>query len=274
MTVYAIGDIQGCVLPLEALLEKLDFDPNKDNLWLTGDLVNRGPHSLRTLRLVKELDTCVVAVLGNHDLHFLAVAEKIKPYHPQDTLKQFQKAPDRDELIAWLRQRPLVHSDEQLKAILVHAGVYPSWSRKQLIRYAREVECKIRGDEYQSFLQEMYGKHPIRWEDDLTGWSRIRFITNVLTRMRYCDAKGNLDFTHKGSPASQPQKLIPWYAHPDMKCQKWRIVFGHWSSLGYTQNNNIISLDSGCVWGNKLTAVRLDMDRTVLAGQVDCELMR
>ncbi len=274
MAVYAIGDIQGCALPFEALLEKLDFDPNEDKLWLTGDLVNRGPDSLRTLRLIKKLANSVVTVLGNHDLHFLAVTEKIKPYHAQDTLKKFQKAPDLEELTDWLRQQPLLHYDEQLKAILVHAGVYPGWCHQQLIRHARQVEGKIQGNEYREFLQQMYGKQPIRWEDDLKGWSRIRFITNTLTRMRYCDSKGNLNFTHKVAPGSQPKKLMPWYEHPAMKCKNWRIVFGHWSSLGYTQNDNIISLDSGCVWGGKLTAVRLDADsatsRALPVWQLDC----
>lgn len=274
MAIYAIGDIQGCACSFEALLEKLDFDPNKDKLWLTGDLVNRGPDSLRTLRLVKKLDNSIVTVLGNHDLHFLAVTEKIKRHRPRDTLQQFQKAADLEELITWLRQRPLVHYDKPLKAILVHAGVYPSWSRKQLIKYAGEVEDKIRGDEYRDFLTNMYGNSPVRWEDNLKGWSRIRFITNALTRMRYCDASRNLDFTHKGAPASQPGTLMPWYQHPDMKCKKWRIVFGHWSSLGYIQSNNIISLDSGCVWGGKLTAIRLDStpatSPTIPAWQQDC----
>ncbi len=274
MAVYAIGDIQGCVLPFEELLEKLDFDPNKDKLWLTGDLVNRGPDSLQTLRLVKSLSEnpskSVVTVLGNHDLHFLAVAERIRRNRSGDTLKQFRKAPDLEELIAWLRQRPLVHCDKKLKVILVHAGIYPGWNRKRLIQYAREVEHKIQGKKYLEFLKKMYGRQPVRWNDQLKGWNRIRFITNTLTRMRYGDAKGNLNFTQKGPPGSQPKKLMPWYEHPDMKCKKWRIVFGHWSALGYTQNNNIISLDSGCVWGGKLTAVRLDSNFIAPIWQLDC----
>lgn len=273
MAVYAIGDIQGCVLPFEELLEKLAFDPNEDKLWLTGDLVNRGPDSLQTLRLVKKLGASVVTVLGNHDLHFLAIAEKIRRNRTGDTLKQIRKAPDLDELIAWLRQQPLVHCDKKLKVILVHAGVYPGWSRKQLLQYARSVERKIQGKKYLKFLQKMYGRQPVGWNDQLKGWQRIRFITNALTRMRYCDARGNLNFTQKCAPGSQPKKLMPWYEHPNMKCKKWRIVFGHWSSLGYIQNNRVISLDSGCVWGGKLTAVRLDgMDASFVAPiwQLDC----
>ncbi|WP_424948033.1 symmetrical bis(5'-nucleosyl)-tetraphosphatase [Candidatus Spongiihabitans sp.] len=274
MAVYAIGDIQGCVLPFEELLDQLDFDPSKDKLWLTGDLVNRGPDSLQTLRLVKKLSEnpgkSVITVLGNHDLHFLAVAEKIRRSRPGDTFKQFRKAADLEELIAWLRQRPLVHCDKKLKVILAHAGVYPGWNRKQLIKYARKVETKIQGKKYREFLKKMYGRQSVGWSDNLKGWNRIRFITNALTRMRYCDARGKLNFTQKGAPGSQPKRLMPWYEHPDMKCKKWRIVFGHWSALGYTQNNNIISLDSGCVWGGKLTAARLDANFVAPVWQLDC----
>ncbi|WP_423911171.1 symmetrical bis(5'-nucleosyl)-tetraphosphatase [Candidatus Spongiihabitans sp.] len=164
-----------------------------------------------------------------------------------------------------------MHCDKKLKVILVHAGVYPGWNRKQLIQYARKVEIKIQGKKYPKFLKKMYGRQPIGWNGKLKGWNRIRFITNTLTRMRYCDARGNLNFTQKGAPGSQPKRLMPWYEHPDMKCKKWRIVFGHWSSLGYTQNNNIISLDSGCVWGGKLTAVRLDSNFVAPVWQLNCQ---
>lgn len=273
MAVYAIGDIHGCVLPFEALLEKIAFDPSVDKLLLTGDLVNRGPHSLQTLRLIKKLDKSVITVLGNHDLHFLAIAERVRRSRSGDTFKPFRKAADLEELIAWLRQQPLVHCDKQLKVILVHAGIYPGWSRQQLVQYAREVELKIQGEKYLKFLKKMYGKKPSGWEQDgkaLTGWERIRFITNALTRMRYCNAKGDLNFTQKGAPGSQSKKLMPWYTHPAMKCKKWRIVFGHWSALGYAQNDNVISLDSGCVWGGKLTAVRLDSTFVAPNWQIDC----
>ncbi len=273
MVDYAIGDIQGCVLPFEELLEKLEFNPQKDKIWLTGDLVNRGPDSLQTLRLVKKLGHSAVTVLGNHDLHFLAVAEKIRRNRPGDTLAQFRKAPDLEELVAWLRRQPLVYCDKRLKVIMVHAGMYPGWSRKQLIRYAREVEKTIQGDKYKDFLRQMYGKSPALWKENLKSWPRRRLITNSLTRIRFCNAKGRLNFTHKGPPGSQPKNLVPWYEHPDMKCKKWRIVFGHWSSLGYRQCKNIISLDSGCVWGGKLTAVRLDSNYIAPSWQLDCHSM-
>jgi len=274
MAVYAIGDVQGCLLPLEELLEKLEFDPDRDRIWLTGDIVNRGPDSLQTLRLVKKLGQSAVMVLGNHDLHFLAVAEKVRRHRPNDTLKQFKKAPDLNELTSWLRQQPLVHCDKKLKTIMVHAGIYPGWSRKKLVRYAREVEQTIRGKNYRTFLDRMYGRSPLRWKENLDKWDRTRFITNCLTRMRYCDARGKLNFTQKGPPGSQPEKLMPWYEHPDMKCKKWRVVFGHWSSLGYSQTGNIISLDSGCIWGGKLTAVRLDSNFIAPSWQLNCRTVK
>jgi bis(5'-nucleosyl)-tetraphosphatase (symmetrical) len=270
MAEYAIGDIQGCALPLEELLEKLHFEPGRDRIWLTGDLVNRGPDSLQTLRFVRKLGSSAITVLGNHDLHFLAIAEKIRRNRSGDTLKQIRKAPDLEELVNWLRQQPLVHCDRKLRVIMVHAGIYPGWGRKQLIRYAREVEEKLQGKQYCDFLRRMYGKNPVQWNKNLKGWDRSRFITNSLTRMRYCNRKGMLNFSQKGPPGSQPGNLIPWYSHPGMRCKKWRIVFGHWSSLGYFQNKNIISLDSGCVWGGKLTAVRLDADYVAPYWQLKC----
>jgi bis(5'-nucleosyl)-tetraphosphatase (symmetrical) len=270
MAEYAIGDIQGCALPFEELLEKLDFDSDRDKVWLTGDLVNRGPDSLQTLRLVRKLGSSAITVLGNHDLHFLAIAEKIRRNRSGDTLKQIRKAPDLEELVNWLRQQPLVHCDRKLKVIMVHAGIYPGWGRKKLIRHAREVEEILRGKKYHDYLRHMYGKSPAQWSEDLQSWDRSRFITNSLTRMRYCNKDGKLNFSQKGPPGSQPRSLVPWYDHPGMKCKKWRIVFGHWSSLGYFQKKNIISLDSGCVWGGKLTAVRLDSDYIAPCRQLRC----
>ena len=270
MAVYAIGDIQGCALPLDRLLDKIRFDTSKDTLWLTGDLVNRGPHSVWTLRLIRSLGSHAVSVLGNHDLHLLAIAERKKRQRAGDTLTPILRAHDRDELLDWLRHRPLAHCDKSLQAIMVHAGVYPGWSRKKLRKYAGEVEAVIRGPDYREFLTNMYGRTPRKWHPDEQGWGRLRLITNILTRMRYCDRKGNLNFVQKGPEGRQPKRYIPWYKHPDLKCRKWRIVFGHWSAQGFFCRKNIISLDSGCVWGGKLTAIRLDGNKAGRYWQVKC----
>jgi len=270
MAIYAIGDVQGCVLQLEELLEKIRFDQKADQLWLCGDIINRGPGSLETLRLVKDLGKSAICVLGNHDLHYLAVAEKIRRHRAGDTLKQVLKAPDREELTCWLRKRPLVHVNKEIKTIMVHAGVYPGWSKTQLVSYASEVEKIIRGKTYKKFLRKMYGKRPLKWNRELTGWDRCRFIINVLTRMRYCDKNKNLNFSQKGPPGTQYKKWMPWYLHPDHDLKNWRVVFGHWSSLGYRQNKNVISLDSGCVWGGRLTVVQLDAKYHAPHWQLDC----
>ena len=260
MAVYAVGDVQGCVTALEKLLEIIRFEPQRDQLWLTGDLVNRGRHSLETLRLVKGLGQSAVSVLGNHDLHLLAVAAGVRRQRPDDTLGAILGAADRDELLDWLRHRPLVHCDKGLgaKTLMVHAGVCPGWSKKDLVRHAAEVEALLRGDRCRRFLKQMYGRTPARWSPSAERWLRARFITNALTRIRYCDRRGGLDFTHKGPPGNQPKRWLPWFEHPNLKCKKWRIVFGHWSALGFIQYRNVIGLDSGCVWGGTLTAIRLD----------------
>ena len=270
MAVYAIGDIQGCAVALEELLDDLQFDPAVDRLWLTGDLVNRGAHSLEVLRLVKSFGDSAISVLGNHDLHLLAVAEGVKPLRHGDTLKKILNAPDRDELLDWLRHLPMLHADHDLKTLMVHAGVYPGWSVKKLKRRAEEVETVLRGDNYREFFENMYGRRPSVWSGDLAGMDRIRFITNSMTRMRYVSDYGRLDFNAKGPPGTQPYGFVPWFEHPALKCHSWRIVFGHWSALGYMRNGQILSLDSGCVWGGALTAVRLDAENNRQCWQVGC----
>ena len=270
MAVYAIGDIQGCVLEFEELLEKIEFDPGSDQIWITGDIINRGPNSLEALRLAKKFTNCIFTVLGNHDLHLLAVANKIRRSRAGDTIKPILEAPDRDELLHWLRHQPLVHVDKNLKTLMIHAGVYPGWSKKQLVSYAAEVESILQSDDYSHLLKNMYGNKPVLWTKSLKGWDRYRFIINTLTRMRFCNKNGELNFTQKGKPDSRNTRLVPWYEHEKIKCSKWRIVFGHWSALGYFQKNNIISLDSGCVWGGKMTAVRLDSTFQAPYWQLDC----
>lgn len=279
MAIYAIGDIQGCVVALEEMLDTLGFTPGSDQVWLTGDLVNRGAHSLETLRLVKKLGMSAVTVLGNHDLHLLAVAAGIRDHRSDDTLQPILRAPDRDELLHWLRHQPLVHMDTNMpaktakargKIMMMHAGVYPGWRAREVARYAGEVETLLRGDQYRQFLAHMYGRSPTHWSQPMGKWQRVRFITNVLTRIRYVNQNAQLNFTHKGAPGNQPKSWMPWFMHADMKCKKWRIVFGHWSALGFFQRGNVMCLDSGCAWGKTLTAIRLDGEQAGKSWQLPC----
>ena len=268
MAVYAIGDVQGCYDELKALLALIRFDPVKDTLWFTGDLVNRGPASLQTLRAVRELGQSAVTVLGNHDLHLLAVAEGCAPFHKSDTLEGILNAPDRDELLAWLRQQPLMHHDAALNYTLVHAGLPPQWDLAEAQACAREVETVLRGDDYREFFQHMYGNTPDQWRDDLTGWDRLRFITNSFTRLRFCDAQGRFDFQAKGEPGTQPEGYLPWFEVPGRRSEDLRVVFGHWSTLGLRREHNLLSLDTGCLWGEQLTAIHLGVDTAVYC--VEC----
>lgn len=260
MAVYAVGDIQGCYRELRRLLDVLRFDPSTDRLWLTGDLVNRGPQSLETLRFVRGLGTAAVSVLGNHDLHLLAAATHAEKLKPQDTLDEILNAPDRDELLDWLRRLPLLHHDAQLGYTLVHAGLPPQWDLASAAACAREVEAQLRSDRYADFFAHMYGNEPTQWSDGLRGWDRLRFITNCLTRLRYCGPDGRIALAHKGAPGTQPAGLLPWFDIPERRSRALKLVFGHWSTLGDRTDPGIYALDSGCVWGGKLTALRLDGD--------------
>jgi len=258
MAVFAIGDVQGCFDDLLRLLERLNFEPEEDQLWFTGDLVNRGPKSLETLRFVRELGDGAISVLGNHDLHLLAVAEGFQQLKPKDTLQSLLDAPDTAELLEWLRFRPLMHFDEQLGYLLVHAGLPPQWNLKQGLACAREVEQVLRGAAYRHLLQEMYGNEPAIWQDALEGNARLRYIINACTRIRYCKPDGSLDFMHKGAPGSQPPDLAPWFRVAGRRNAEIDIVFGHWSTLGDSRTPRAWAMDSGCLWGGKLTALRLD----------------
>lgn len=258
MAIYAIGDIQGCFDPLRRLLDLLHFDPTADRLWLVGDLVNRGPQSAEVLRLLRDLDTCVVAVLGNHDLTLLAVAAgQIKPKR-KDTFQSVLKAPDCEELLNWLRHRPLLHHDVQLNFTLVHAGLPPQWNLEQAQCHAAEVETTLRGPEHVEFLARMFGSEPRHWSEKLSGYDRLRFNVNALTRMRFCTADGTLSFSEKGPPGTQRSGLLPWFEVPNRRNADLNLVFGHWAALGYYRAPGIYALDSGCVWGNRLTAIALD----------------
>jgi bis(5'-nucleosyl)-tetraphosphatase (symmetrical) len=268
MALYAVGDVQGCYDELRALLDALRFDPAADTLWFTGDLVNRGPGSLATLRLVRDLGERAVSVLGNHDLHLLAVASGRSPLKRKDTLQAVLDAPDRDELLAWLRQRPLLHHDPALDLTLLHAGLPPQWSVAEARRYAAEVEAVLRDGDRDGYFAQMYGDTPACWDAGLAGWERLRFITNCLTRLRYCTADGSLALGPKGAPGSQPPGCLPWFEVPGRASAGERVVCGHWSALGLVERADLLALDTGCLWGGTLTAVRLD--RPGGPWQVDC----
>ena len=259
MATYAVGDLQGCDDEFQALLAALQFDPAHDRLWLVGDLVNRGPKSLEVLRRVRALGPAAITVLGNHDLHLLAVALGDARPKSQDTLDAVLNAPDREELLYWLRHRPLLHHDTTLGYTLIHAGLAPQWDLAQASACAREVESALRDAErYPALFENMYGNEPRLWSEELRGWPRLRFIVNCLTRMRLCSPNGNIDARHKGSPADAPHGLVPWFQVPGRRSQSLRIVCGHWSALGYHEGDGVLSIDTGCVWGDKLCAVRLD----------------
>ncbi len=258
MAVYAIGDIQGCYDELQHLLDRLSFNPEEDYLWFTGDLVNRGPKSLATLRLVKSLGEHAITVLGNHDLHLLAVAAGFQTLRKKDTLDKILNASDAVDLLHWLRHRPMLHYDSRLNTAMVHAGLPPQWTLKRAQKCAHRVEKKLRGPKYKDFLAQMYDNKPNQWSKELTGIDRLRFITNALTRMRYCSADGTLDFNQKMAPGNQPESLLPWFRIPGRRSIGTRIIFGHWSTAGYRIENNTVAIDTGCIWGGNLTAVRLD----------------
>ena len=270
MAVFAIGDIQGCHDELKRLLDRIDFDFAEDTLWFTGDLVNRGPRSLDVLRLVKDLGSRALCVLGNHDLHLLAVAAGTAPSRKNDTLDEVLAAPDREELLHWLRHRPLLHHDASLGYTLIHAGLPPQWDLTVASRCARELEEVLQGDSYVEFFRHMYGDKPRCWSPDLRGWERLRFIVNCLTRMRYCTADGELDLKAKGAPGTQPEGHLPWFQVPDRLSRNLHILFGHWSTLGEVHGMNVHALDTGCVWGGRLSALRLDGDDSGGWYGVDC----
>ena len=265
MSTYAIGDIQGCYTELQCLLELIHFNPAQDVLWSTGDLVNRGPNSLEVLRFFKGLGKNAIVVLGNHDMHLLAVAAGHLQYlKPKDTLTPILQAPDREELIHWLRQRPFLHHDADLGLTLVHAGLPPQWNLLQARLCAVEVEETLRGPQFQDYLANLYGDEPKKWSVKLKGWERIRFITNCFTRLRYCNAKGKLTLKKKGSPNGIDKKDEdkPWFSWDHRASKDMQIIFGHWATLGHYVGNGVYALDSGCVWGGALTALRLEDKQT------------
>lgn len=259
MAVYAIGDVQGCYDQLQSLLSKIEFRPERDQLCFTGDLVNRGTQSLQVLKYVKSLPNAVT-VLGNHDLHLLAVASGQAPLKSHDTISDILSAPDCNNLLRWLRECPLVYRDDTHGFTMMHAGVLPQWEITTVMELSDEAGEFIRRSDANGLFSHMYGDTPDQWRDDLQGWARLRIIINAFTRMRYCDAFGRMDLRQKGSPGKHPKHLFPWFQVPGRKTVAIKMIFGHWSTLGLWKSNNVIAIDTGCLWGERLTAVRLDTE--------------
>ena len=269
MATYAIGDVQGCYGALMRLLDKLRFSPGRDRLWFAGDLINRGPESLKVLREVMALGDSAVTVLGNHDLHFLAVAEGVRHASNSDTLSAVLAAPDCPEICLWLRHKPLIHTDASLGYTLVHAGIPPMWGLNKALRRAAEVQTALTDERYRDFLAAMYGDEPAGWRPGLEGLARLRVITNYFTRMRFCSPDGQLDLANKSGPMSVVEGFAPWYALENRKTRGQKIIFGHWAALeGNTAEPGIFALDTGCVWGGCLTALCLETQERI---SVSCD---
>ena len=267
--VYLIGDVQGCCGALKRLLDTLAFSPSRDHVILLGDLVNRGPDSLGTLRLLRDLGNAATCLLGNHDLHFLAVAHGIRKAHRSDTLDTLLNAPERDAWVDWVRQRRMALHEHGW--LMVHAGVPPQWTLNTTLQLAAEVEQQLRGPDLHAFLSVMYGNQPDLWGDELRGTDRLRFAINALTRTRFVAADGTLDFGTKEGAGSAPPGLVPWFEHPQRQTQGVPMAFGHWSTLGLIQRPDLLALDTGCIWGGKLSAARLAPDGSTEILQIDCE---
>lgn len=256
MATFAIGDVQGCVRALDRLIEKIHFDPAKDRLWFVGDLVNRGPHSVEVIRFIKQLGTSAITVLGNHDLHLLAVWAKVTTLSRKDTLQSVLSAPDADELLTWLRFRPLVHVEDGY--CLLHAGLLPSWSIPQVLELAREVEEALQDDHFHKLLPAIYFQKDIVPSPHLSHEERLSLTTNVLTRLRVCTQEGIPEFSFKGHPSDAPLGFMPWFRVPNRATQGDTIIFGHWSALGVVKGPRVFAIDGGCVWGRELVALRLE----------------
>jgi bis(5'-nucleosyl)-tetraphosphatase (symmetrical) len=261
---YAIGDIQGCYHAFQALLERISFDQKSDRLWLVGDLVNRGNGSLEVLRWCYAHQDSLIVVLGNHDLHALVVAEGIVAAHKGDTLDALLAAHDSDVLLNWLRLQRLMYQEGN--HLMVHAGLLPQWTAEQALGYAAEVESVLHGESYLNFLEHMYGNLPDHWHDDLVGLDRLRVITNAATRLRICSTAGQMEFKFKGELQDIPAGYMPWFDVPNRATKDTQVIFGHWSALGLQQRENIYALDTGCLWGGKLTAMNIETKAVV---QVD-----
>jgi len=266
MATYVIGDIQGCYDAFQALLTRIQFNAKEDQLWLVGDLINRGSGSLEVLRWCYEHQANLKVVLGNHDLHAMVVANGFVRPHKSDTLDALLNAPDSEKLLHWLRHQKLVYAQDEY--LMVHAGLLPQWTIEDALEYGAEVESALQGADYLNFLSNMYGNLPNRWDEDLVGLDRLRVITNAMTRLRICTIQGEMDFAFKGELPDIPAHLMPWFDVPNRATQDNHIIFGHWSALGLHFRNNVFALDTGCLWGGKLTAMQLETRKIT---QVNCE---
>lgn len=254
--IYLMGDLQGCCQALERMLQTIDFSPSRDHLFVLGDLVNRGPDSLGVLRRLRGLDNAATCLLGNHDLHLLAVAHGVRKMHRSDTLAPILDAPDREDWLLWLRQQRLaVHAHGWL---MVHAGVVPQWDAAQTVALAGEVEAMLRSPEVGEFLTTMYGNEPARWDERMQGVDRWRCVVNSLTRLRFCAADGTMEFATKEGAGGAPEGYMPWFEVPGRRTQGTPVAFGHWSTLGLINRDDLLALDTGCLWGGHLTAARVD----------------
>jgi bis(5'-nucleosyl)-tetraphosphatase (symmetrical) len=273
MAHYLIGDVQGCDGALQRLLDKIAFTPSRDTLFLLGDLVNRGPDSAAVLRRLMVYGASARCLLGNHDLHLLAIAHGVRPLHRSDTVHDILQAPDRPALLDWLRRQPLAlretHDGEEI--LMVHAGVLPSWDAGKTMALAGELEAVLRGPDLPDFLRRMYGNEPARWDDRLQGDARLRVIVNALTRLRFCTAEGEMEFASKEGAAGAPAGYLPWFEVPGRRTADVTVAFGHWSTLGWLHRPDVLALDTGCVWGGCLSAVRLGQARAHELIQVQCE---
>ena len=270
MATYAIGDVQGCYRELRSLLRECGFDARRDHLWFVGDLVNRGPSSLDVLRFVADLGDRARTVLGNHDLHLVASVRGIRPLRAKDTFGDVLDAADADALVDWLRGRPMAHRDPELGFVMAHAGIVPAWTVDDALVHGAELSRALRAPDHRRLLAGMYGNEPDEWRDSLTGLDRLRFITNAFTRMRYCHRNGRLDFSETRPPGAEDPSLVPWFTLRDANADGTRIVFGHWATLqlhaALPRNLHVRHVDTGCVWGGTLTALRLEDDRTFSVG--------
>lgn len=268
MATYVIGDVQGCYSFLQRLLEKLKFSPDEDTLWLTGDLVNRGPESVQTLNFVRGLGQKAITVLGNHDLALLALSVGAIQARSKDTFTEVLEADNADDLILWLRNLPMIVKDDSLGFVMAHAGIYPLWTIDQAIKYGEELSQTLRSEQFTDYMHHMFGQEPSTWDEALTGWDRLRFITNAFTRMRYCTIHGSLDFKSKNNPKKNTTQTIPWFMYPNPQFGDQKIIFGHWAALeGNCPKPNIFALDTGCVWGRCLTALCLETKQRF---HIDC----